>query len=372
MLLILLQPFRVFLLAVIVCCVGCSSTKQKSVKTGTLAAAQLHPVGRTWLHPQQGLELISSGAHFGFGFVGTTCSLYVTLSEGQDHNYIQYTLDGKYVGRVRVSGRAKTPISITAATGGPHQVQIYKATEAHTGPIFIQQITGNNLQAIRPPKAPLIEFIGNSITCGAAADPLEVPCGTGAYHDQHNAYDAYGPRVARALGADFILSSVSGIGIYRNWNSDGPTMPQVYESAAFEDNAGSRRWDFKTCTPKIVSIALGTNDFSNGDGKRPRLPFDSAVFVSNYVRFVQLVKKKYPEARLALLSSPMVKGAARELLHHCLQAVQQQTNALYPTGKIAVFFFRPMDARGCTGHPNVADHLILAKEVEPFFRELLR
>jgi hypothetical protein len=54
---------------------------------------------------------------------------------------------------------------------GMHTVWIYKATEAHTGPIFIEKITGQDLKPLKRPEAPLIEFIGNSITCGAAADP---------------------------------------------------------------------------------------------------------------------------------------------------------------------------------------------------------
>src|SRR3954469_6793562 len=105
-------------------------------------------------------------------------------------------------------------------------VWIYKATEAHTGAVVIEKITGKNVKALETPKAPLIEFIGNSITCGAAADASEVPCGTGEYHDHHNAYMAYGPRVARELHANYLVTSVSGIGVYRNWNSDAPTMPQ--------------------------------------------------------------------------------------------------------------------------------------------------
>jgi hypothetical protein len=288
-----------------------------------------------------------------------------------DHNYIQYELDGKYEKRMVVSGRVKTPIVITAAGKGPHKVWVYKATEAHTGAVFIQHIEGKNLKSLSRPNAPLIEFIGNSITCGAAADASEVPCGTGAYHDQHNAYYAYGPRVARALKVNFLLSSVSGIGIYRNWNSEGPTMPQVYEQASFGVDE-DRRWDFKKYNPKIVSIALGTNDFSNGDGKSARLPFDSTVFVHSYLRFVQLVKNKYPAAQIALLSSPMLKGRPRDLLQNCLLAVKAQTDALYPAQKAAVFFFKPMDARGCTGHPNVEDHALLAKELESFFSGLLK
>ena len=106
---------------------------------------------------------------------------------------------------------------------------------------------------------PLIEFIGNSITCGAAADPSEVPCGSGEYHDQHNAYYAYGPRVARALNTNFLLSSVSGAGIYRNWNSDGPALPLLFEQSDLRENS-SRPWNFDLYSPDIVSIALGTND----------------------------------------------------------------------------------------------------------------
>ncbi|HEY0058552.1 MAG TPA: SGNH/GDSL hydrolase family protein, partial [Flavisolibacter sp.] len=227
------------------------------------------------------------------------------------------------------------------------------------------------LRSVPPAAAPLIEFIGNSITCGAAADPAEVPCGTGAYHDQHNAYYAYGPRLARTLGANFMLSSVSGIGIYRNWNSSGPAMPAVYGQADF--GPGNRPWDFGKYSPKIVSIALGTNDFSNGDGKTERLPFDSAAFVTAYISFVQTVRTNYPRAQMVLLSSPMVQGTRRTLLQNCLTAVKGKVDALYPADpNVALFFFKPMQARGCTGHPSVEDHALLAEELTPFFATLLR
>lgn len=338
---------------------------------GTLPAPALLPYGRTLLNAQRQLELISSAAHVGFRFEGTTCQVFASLPKGQDHNYLQYELDGVYQRRLRVPGTGAGPLILTAPRAGRHTVWLYKATEAHTGPIAIEKITGVKIKALPNPKAPLIEFIGNSITCGAAADPSEVPCGSGQYHDQHNAYQAYGPRVARALRVNFVLSSVSGIGLYRNWNSDGPAMPQVYEKIDFQDQ-NPQRWNFATYSPHVVSIALGTNDLSAGDGKSPRLPFDSARYVSHYLDFLKLVKSKYPRARLALLSSPMASGPGRLLLQRCLTAVQQQANATYPTAKpVAVYFFRPMQARGCSGHPNVADHAILARELTPFFQQLL-
>ncbi len=193
----------------------------------------------------------------------------------------------------------------------------------------------------------------------------------GEYVDHHNAYEAYGPRVARALHANFILSSVSGIGIYRNWNSTGPTMPQVYEKTDFQLNS-TRNWDFNTYHPQIVSIALGTNDFSGGDGKSPRLPFDSAAYVSQYINFIKLVKSKYPKALIILLSSPMLNGSRREMLQNCLSAVKTNVDRTYIKDKpITLFFFEPMQARGCSGHPSVEDHEILARELEPAFRKLL-
>lgn len=358
--------YSLFLLFILI---GCASSRQNVDETGTLLAKDLAPFGRTAVN-EEGLELISSASHFGFSFEGKECRLLVSLSNWQDHNYLQYQLDGVYQKRIRIDKSSKAPIVLTAPGEGKHTVYIYKATEAHTGPVFINKIEATNIHPVRPSGRPVIEFIGNSITCGAAADPSEVPCGTGVYHDQHNAYFSYGPRVARALELNYVLSSVSGIGIYRNWNSDGPTMPQVYPKTDFQ-NAGNRRWDFETYQPAIVSIALGTNDFSNGDGKKQRLPFDSAAFVSNYIPFVQMVKAKYPQARIALLSSPMINGERRELLQNCLTAVKTGIDRLFPSDKpVAVHFFKPMKARGCTGHPSVEDHGIMADELVPFFKTL--
>jgi len=363
---------NLYIIAVALCLTGSSfSFINKFYADDTLLASELSPYGRFLFNDQKHIELISSASHFGFRFRGKQCEVFAYLTDNNAHNYLQYELDGVYQKRVKVEGNNKQPTVIAASTDGPHTVWIYKATEAHTGPIFIEKITGNSLQPIGRPRAPLIEFIGNSITCGAAADPSEVPCGTGAYHDQHNAYYAYGPRVARALSTNFIVSGVSGIGIYRNWNSDGPAMPVVYEKSDFQLES-QRLWKFENYKPNVVSIALGTNDFSRGDGKHARLPFDSAVFVSSYIKFVQQVKSKYSTAQIALLSSAMIHGKDREKFQNCLSVVKKNVDALYPNDKpVAVYFFSELNARGCTGHPNLEDHAILAEVLIPFFEKLL-
>jgi len=350
-----------------------ANARGNDVKRDTLAAWQLKPYGRYVLNTNGGLELVSSAVHFGFSFKGAQCAVYASIGDVNGHNYLQYELDGVYQKRIRIEGNSTAPVVITASGPGKHTVWIYKATEAHTGAITISKVIANKIKALKVTKAPLIEFIGNSITCGAAADASEVPCGTGVYHDQHNAYMAYGPRVARMLGVNYILSSVSGIGIYRTWNTDGPSMPQVYEKVDFQDQ-NRLLWDFNTFkAPNIVSIALGTNDFSNGDGKHARKPFSADEFVTAYVKFIQTVKNKYPKAQIALLSSPMVKDSNGKKLEECLMIVKTQVDRLYPKDKpVATFFFKPMEARGCGSHPSVEDHLIMAQEVQPFFKRLLQ
>ena len=346
-------------------------SEDKKVIEDSIVANELMPVGRTRLKGDS-LELVSSGVHFGFSYKGRECKLYMSIPDWLDHNYLQFEIDGVYQKRIRISKGAKQPIIIKAIGRGKHTVWMYKATEATTGPIFVKKISGEEIKPLPISPSPLIEFIGNSITCGAAADPSEVACGTGEYYDQHNAYYAYGPQVARKLGLEFILSSVSGIGIYRTWNRESPSMPQVYEKLDFQEN-GKRVWEFTNFRPHIVSIALGTNDASSGDGKTERLPFDSLKFVNNYTAFVSLVKSKYPKAQILLLSSPIVTDGKRTILENCLLAVKKNVDIAFPSGKrVATYFFKPMQGRGCTGHPNLEDHTILAEELTPVVKALLK
>ena len=108
----------------------------------TLAASSLHPLGRYAWTPEGNLELISSGVHFGFSFSGTECKIFTALSDPRAHSYLQYTLDGIYQKRIRISGNQFQPIVLNGLSKGSHALWIYKATEAATGPIFIQKIIG--------------------------------------------------------------------------------------------------------------------------------------------------------------------------------------------------------------------------------------
>ncbi|MBK8391466.1 MAG: hypothetical protein IPL23_20160 [Saprospiraceae bacterium] len=52
--------------------------------------------------------------------------------------------------------------------------------------------------------------------------------------------------------------------------------------------------------------------------------------------------------------------------------VKSAIDKLYPNETpVALHFFKSMQATGCSGHPNVEEHQIMAEQVIPFFKEML-
>lgn len=337
----------------------------------TLYATELNPYGRSEIDSLNKLDLISAGVHFAFTFTGTQCEVFATMSDPGIHAYIEYELDGVYQKRLRIDGNSSLPLIIQAPLSGIHTVSIYKATEAVTGTILISKVTGKNIKSIKTTANPLIEFIGDSFTSGAGEDTSMVPCGLGLYYDYSNAYLAYGPVLARSLGANYLMSSVSGIGMYRYWNSTSPSMATVYENMDFLSNT-VKKWNFNLYSPQIISIALGTNDMSVGDGKTVRAAFDPQAFMTTYINFIKMLKNKYPDAQLVLLGSPVVTGSNRPLLEKCLTDIQSAINLAYPADKqVQTFFFPLIIPQGCVGHPSIPQQSVLADELRPLFRQLL-
>src|SRR5450756_473051 len=120
--------------------------------TDTLFAADLKPLGRTVLNSRHNLELITSGAHFGFSFNGTECAVYVTIADAGGHNYLQYELDGVYQKRIRIEGNSKEPVIIKTDKAAQHRIWIYKTTEAHTGALIIEKIAAPGIKSLAIPK----------------------------------------------------------------------------------------------------------------------------------------------------------------------------------------------------------------------------
>ena len=325
-------------------------------------------MGRTLVTTKGTIELISSAALVEFKFRGDTCAALLSSVAGEgQYQWVTLELDGEYVGRRKVEGPNPQRVTVQVPGGGWHTLRIVKATEASNGVVVFHRAEAAALAPVEESRGFRVEFIGNSITAAMGADTTDLPCGKGSkWYDQHNAWWSYAAISARNVKAEFMLSAISGAGIYRNWNSDGPTVPQQYRSAYLRIDS-TRSWDFSSWQPDVVTIALGTNDMSPGDRTKARDPFDSARFVTTYVEFVRTVTGNYPNTQVVLLTSPMMTGTRAATLYRCLQSVRQQClDGKVTRIPLKIFEFREMKATGCTGHPLIPEHQEMARQLTAF------
>lgn len=315
--------------------------------------------------------LSGPGSYFKFGFKGTSCEIFLRDQHLYDQrNYITIELDGKYFKRFALDSTKKSYMIADSLLDTEHTMLVCKATEAGIGYVEFSGIICDELLGLKKKNNYLIEYIGNSITCGMGLDNSEVPCNSAQWYDQHNAYLAYGPLTARALNADWILSSVSGIGMTRFWNTDGPTMPQVYNNL-YLNNDNSKMWNPQDLKPDLVSICLGQNDFSDGDGPKPRAALDSTQFANDYIGFLKRIRKQYPDAQIACISSPMIDGEKKVKLLSYLTSITNYMQEKENETQIHVFEFAKTYNKGCDWHPSREEHVAMADELLPFYKKIM-
>ena len=235
---------------------------------------------------------------------------------------------------------------------------ICKNTESNIGPIELIGINSSPLITLSKKPLRKIECFGNSITCGTGSDMSEVACGKGRWEDQHNAYMSYGALVARKFNAQWQLSSYSGIGLIHSCCNMDFTMPDAFDKIGLKP--GTPIWDFKNYTPDIVTICLGQNDGIQ----------DSTVFCSAYVKFIQTLRTKYPQAQIICITSPMANEALRAAMKSYLTGVELYMKQQADT-KVHTYFFSKSWNNGCDAHPSMAEHQEIADELEGYIAEIM-
>ncbi|MFM2392870.1 MAG: hypothetical protein RLZZ546_852, partial [Bacteroidota bacterium] len=367
----LFMKLLLFLLILPVILSNCIAPQKTKRQFSSLEGKDLIVYGRSKVNEIDGsISLITSASHFGIQFYDQVELLANT--QGENTVYLQYEINDNYESKkIKIVGNNLQKFIIKSPNNELCKLWIYKCSEAIAGQVNIHKIIGNSFSVLKKPKQKLIEFIGNSITCGAASDTSEFPCTEGNYHDHSNAYLAFGPRVSRELKVDFIINSISGAGIYRNWNSDGPTLPELYDFVDLS-SLENGKYDHTQNKPNIISIALGTNDFSKGDGVKARLPFDRDKFVFHYIQFIKKIKNIHPKAIIVLTDSPMINGENKNIFNSCLLEIKKNVDDLYPLSQgIYIFTYKEMEPRGCSYHPSIDDHYMMAMEIKDFYKNLL-
>ena len=258
---------------------------------------------------------------------------------------------------------------MTLATDLPnrdHRLTITYAIEGHAKkPVFYGLYLDDGCTLMDKPVLPerKIEFIGNSITCGYGIE------GNGNeksfYYRLQNFCLTYAYLTAKALNAQYHVVARSGIGFYRNYMGKIPDelMPKIYPHTMYVKKG--ELWDFSRYCPDVVCVALGTNDTT---GK-----YTLSGLIEGYKRFLNMVREQYSDAKIVLLSGPMLTTKRREDLRYAQETVidyfRENGDSLFYR-----FEFQEADksiGMGSQGHPNAAHHAAMAEKLIPYLRQLM-
>ena len=247
-----------------------------------------------------------------------------------------------------------------------HFVTLMKRNEGEQGKTTLHAfVTKGALLQAAPVKDRIIEFIGDSYTCGYGSEnSIATDRFKPETENQNKAYDGI---LGRYFDADILVIAHSGMGIARNYNDklSGYTMVERYLNVfdnGFDEVKDAPKWDPSTSPlkPDITVIFLGANDFSVS-----RQP-SKAAWKRNYIRLLQEVKDFYGEDHPILCCATQndpeiyeyVKLAVdaadlKNVRHVCIsQGVQLETE------------------RGADHHPNYAAHRKTAHVYIPYIATL--
>jgi lysophospholipase L1-like esterase len=264
----------------------------------------------------------------------------------------------------------------TGLAPGPHQIELYRRTEASDGVTQFLGFSyggGGRLLAPRPAPTRRIEIVGDSTTTGYGVEGAGPTCPDPGYSAKYkNFRKAFGARLGARFGADVVAVSYSGKGLTQNlYRPDTLLLPTLYRRALADDPAST--WSFPAGTaPDAVFLMVGANDFTIG------VPVDNgpasyADFEAAYKAFVADIRSKYPVAHVWCLVSPGVSDAfpvGRNMRSNIRNAAAATVAARAAAGDARVYLYElpeaeASDKTACDYHPNAALHQRMADTLAP-------
>ena len=131
-------------------------------------------------------------------------------------------------------------------------------------------------------------------------------------------------------------------------------------------NAATPAWDFHV-EPQAVIINLGTNDISNNKGD------PGMAFRDTYTTLLATVRAKYPHTFIVAIIAPLLNGADLAAISNHIKAAVDTRVAAGDT-KVELFDeIQPQttDKFACQYHPNVAQNVLMAGQLETELRSKL-
>ena len=267
-------------------------------------------LGRTY-YADDKIYCALSGTGVEFTFTGTACSVTVegdgnstNSSQEDSHARVAVYVNGERVVDDMIDNAEETYEVFKSDTEQSVDVKIIKLSESPHSTFAISDISvaGGEVKPAAD-RDMLIEFVGDSITCGYGVDD-EVK--------EHNfstktedVTKAYAYKTAELMNADYSMVSFSGYGIISGY-SDGETkvsaqtVPQYYTKLGYSWSSNDSftpsdiEWDFSKRQPDVIVINLGTND----DSYCKSIVERCEEFQDEYVNFLKVVREHNPDATI--------------------------------------------------------------------------
>ena len=243
-------------------------------------------VGRTLLSEDGAVSFDWSATTLRLKFTGSSLTLKCSDTHKDWFNVWVDKAQGPQSTTV-FSVSSDTTITLFKGKKGVHEVCIQKRTEGEQGTAVFQSLStdGKFLQA-EPAHDRLIEFIGDSYTCGYGT---EAPDRNSPFKpEEENPALTYADIVARFFGAEAVHISHSGRGVVRNYDDFNQHENMVKLYAQTYDQHCEKAWT-PTYSPDVVVIYLGTNDFSTA--RQPHLDY----WCSGYAALLRQVRSFHGE-----------------------------------------------------------------------------
>lgn len=369
-----------------ICLTGCTegggdATESTKENGGTTTNDVAAPNGETSYKPtEENVKLLGrtayiddilycalSGTGIEFSFTGTKCSVTVkgdsgsaSSSNADSHARVAVYVNGERVIDDMVDQSEKVYSVIDSETEVNATVSLVKLSESANSTIGITEIKAAGA-AIKPTpnKNMLIEFVGDSITCGYGVDDPDRN-----HHFSTKTEDvtkAYGYVTAQKLNADYSMVSLSGYGVISGYSGDGKkvpvqTLPQYYDKLGYSWNTNgsfspsNTEWDFGKRQPDVIVINLGTNDDSyTKDNEELQEEYSAA-----YTAFIKQIREKNPDSRILCVLGVM----GDRLYPYVEKAVKRYSEE---TGDSNVFSLKlnqqnGRDGYGADWHPSAVTH----------------
>jgi lysophospholipase L1-like esterase len=327
--------------------------------------------GGRWEKTSKQLYRVGRGAaYLEANFVGDTIGAKID-DKGQEIFWLAQIDNGKLQ---RFQAKKDTTVLGTKLGSGNHKLLLARDSEGSAGVTdFAGLILDKSSKLLPPPATPKykLEFLGDSITAGAYAlgDGM---ADNASYMTVESSYLAFGPELARQLGAEYSVIASSGEGIVHSYMEReyaiGNHAIDNYKRTFFSEYLP--QWQETGREPDVIILNHGTNDYIGSPFPRPE------YFEAGYRYMIETIRKMHPSSIILCVSPvPVAEYQITDpIIAHAVQAEQNK-------GDKRVYYIplnseRPLlqssDFAGDNTHPLAKGHAKIADFLYPIVANFLK